>query len=284
MPKVLLAGGALCVAAAIALFLFIGFGAHVPPVADMRALPRAGNGETYVLFIRVPPTCTRRAPCPALYVLDGANWMGPFEHIVDVETRAGRARPVVLVGIGYQDFVATGRLRKRDFTPNFAHEDAAVGATGGAAAFLRVLQGEIIPYVEARYPVDRRERGLAAHSYAGLFAAYALDRAPGLFDRYLIVSPALWFDNYRIFTQHTPPHPGVRIALASDTPTSDESAMARDVRRFSAALQHDTHVTPLVRIYAGTTHMSVPPIAFRDAFPALYPPITSARAAPGENR
>jgi len=270
MRKWLIASAVLL--AALAITVGVGFQTHLLPIADIRPLPRAANGVDYVLYVRAPAACTPAHPCAAAYVLDGAAWTGQFEHAADVAAQAGRAQPIVIVGVGYVDIAGTAWRRKRDFTPNFGQTDSAPSthATGGAAAFLHVLRDEIIPYAESHYPIDPRCRGLIAHSYAGLFAAYTLKRTPDLFDRYLIISPALWFDNYHVFQEQPAPTQPTTIALASDAKTQGVSHMARDVERYGDMLSGNAAFSASVHLYPGATHMSVVPLAFTDAIPLLY--------------
>jgi predicted alpha/beta superfamily hydrolase len=65
--------------------------------------------------------------------------------------------------------------------------------SGGAPAFLRVLREEILPFVEETYRTSE-DRGIAGHSFGGLFAAWMLLEAPDLFRRYGLNSPSLWWE------------------------------------------------------------------------------------------
>ncbi|MEJ0059832.1 MAG: alpha/beta hydrolase-fold protein [Terricaulis sp.] len=162
---------------------------------------RASNGVDYILYTDVPSACTRRSPCPVIYLLDGERWFSSTRDALHGLVGARRAPPVVLVGIGYQNIARTAALRKRDFTPDFG---GASGATGGADAYLRVLRDELMPYAERTMPIDPSRRVLAGHSYAGLFATHALIEAPDLFEATVIVSPALWFGDYATFERNLP--------------------------------------------------------------------------------
>jgi Putative esterase len=94
--------------------------------------------------------------------------------------------------------MAPGLLhRTRDYTPTNVREMAG---GGGAAAYLAFLKTELIPLIERRYRADSAQRGLGGHSLGGLFATYALAHDPGLFRRYWIGSPSLWWDKQVAFT------------------------------------------------------------------------------------
>lgn len=86
------------------------------------------------------------------------------------------------------------RTRGRDMTS--APDPSATWApeTGGADNFIRFLETEVIPTIEARYPVTRH-RTIIGHSLSALFVLHTLGTRPGLFERYIAVSPAIpWAD------------------------------------------------------------------------------------------
>ena len=63
-------------------------------------------------------------------------------------------------------------------------------ADGGAAAFLEFIEKELVPHVEANYPVTQF-RTLIGHSYGGLFTLFALAERPALFNYYLAIDPSM---------------------------------------------------------------------------------------------
>ena len=135
---------------------------------------------------------------PAVYVLDpefnlpttvaAATWLATAGRLA-----GGEFPPVAMVGIGYptEDLVEIRVRRARDLTPT----------PGGAARFLDALVDEVMPQVEARYPVDPADRTLVGHSLGGLFGLLTLFRRPQVFSRYLIVSPSIWWDD-RVVLRH----------------------------------------------------------------------------------
>lgn len=259
----------LLIAAALAL-VALGVLAYrlIAPRSHLLTPPRASNGADYVLYVHVPQAC-RDGGCQALYILDGLAWLPTFARLDDDLSAAHRVRPLVLVGIGYRDAFNTGDLRKKDFTPPFGR---APNRTGGADAFLEVLREEIIPYAERNLPIATGSRGLAGHSYAGLFAAYALAREPDLFDRYFIMSPALWFDGGKIYDVPFEPARGRRfVFLAADTPRGEaHSDMANEVLRLSERLSALRDLTVSHSLIAGRTHNSMVAPAARAGLIALY--------------
>jgi uncharacterized protein len=144
---------------------------------------------------------------PTLYVLDSCLTFGIVagtKHLFDIFS--GGALPLCyLVAIGYADHDVAAR-RFRDYTPTRAELPAGLShpltfGTGGAASYLDVLCGHIIPGLERRYPLDPRERVVVGYSLSGRFATYTLFNAPDAFGRYLIISPSLWWDRGSAFLE-----------------------------------------------------------------------------------
>jgi len=59
---------------------------------------------------------------------------------------------------------------------------------------------KVIPFVDRTYRTIPSDRGLLGHSYGGLFAIYALEQRPALFQRIVAASPALSGDNRLLFS------------------------------------------------------------------------------------
>ena len=146
------------------------------------------TGRDYRIYIGLPPGYAERADrppkYPVIYSLD-ANW----HFTIDV----GSSRflnvgfefdPTIVVGIGYptDDRWELEELRAWDYRPGY-----------GAEAFLRFIQEELVPYIDATYRTDKQDRTLAGHSYGGLFTLYTLFHDTKTFKRYVAMSPALWY-------------------------------------------------------------------------------------------
>ena len=53
---------------------------------------------------------------------------------------------------------------------------------------------ELIPFIDSTYPTTS-ERCIIGHSAGGLFAIYALENQPNLFNSFICIDPSLWYDN-----------------------------------------------------------------------------------------
>ncbi|MES2627774.1 MAG: alpha/beta hydrolase-fold protein [Bacteroidota bacterium] len=130
---------------------------------------------------------------PVIYLLDG-GMDEDFIHIsglVQFNTFPWIQRfpNSILVGIVNTD-------RKRDFTfpSSIKFHQEKIPNAGGSAKFRSFLQKELIPFIANRYPVTS-DRMLIGQSLGGLFATEILFSQPELFNRFIIVSPSLWWND-----------------------------------------------------------------------------------------
>ncbi len=150
---------------------------------------------------------TTTEPLPTLYVLEGGTTVIGFSRLLGALS-GGHFPQTLVVGVGY--ILAPGSMarRNRDFTPTVASfspllPEGAVDTSfglGGGPQFLRSLVEEVIPGIEARYRVHPTDRTLIGVSLSGLFGLYVLFHQPEAFARYLLISPAIWWDNAICFS------------------------------------------------------------------------------------
>lgn len=134
---------------------------------------------------------------PVVYMPDGGI-KEDFPHIANTLadlTASGRIDPVMLVGIENTD-------RRRDLTPASTTEyDRDYGPAGdGAKVFRAFIKDELIPEVESRYRTTST-RTIVGESAAGLFVVDTLFRMPSLFDNYIAMDPALWWNDHELVKQ-----------------------------------------------------------------------------------
>ncbi|HEY2394740.1 MAG TPA: alpha/beta hydrolase-fold protein [Rudaea sp.] len=129
-----------------------------------------------------------------IYVLDG-DWNAKIVvDIVMFMRQVGFMPPVIIVSVP-NFFDAKGiNSRDHDLTPTVVADQPR---SGGAAAFLSFLKTELVPYVDGHYPTNRTHL-IHGHSFGGLFLMYALVNEPKLFDGYLILDPAMSWDQHRL--------------------------------------------------------------------------------------
>lgn len=125
-----------------------------------------------------------------LFVLDGGGDVKIASAIQQFSEESGYIPPLIVVGVLNTD-------RNRDLTPTPVSD---VKNSGGAARFLAFLKTELIPYIDQRYPSDRRHL-LIGHSLGGLFTVYSLLNEPDLFASCIAVDPSVWWDNRWVIRQ-----------------------------------------------------------------------------------
>lgn len=172
----------------------------VIPRAQQYDLTSRINGRTYRLMVASPFQTVSGKPYPVLYVLDGNQYFGTAVEALTRQSMLHTTGSGILVGIGYptDDPQEVFRLRAFDFTLSAPQDPKAVGRFGGADEFIRVLEEEIKPFVQARYNIDYAHQSIWGQSYAGLTALRILFRKPNAFSTYVFSSPSIWWNDREI--------------------------------------------------------------------------------------
>lgn len=163
--------------------------------------------DSYNIEVFYPADFDSSKSYPVVYCLDWRAYEGLIVNTYGLLEYSNQVEPLVLVGIsnsgGWATYFAD---RARDFTPVHIPEldveslkpESNSGITGGGESFLLFLKQELIPEVEKLLNEKPGKRGIVGYSYGGLFATTVLTIDPGLFQKYLIGSPSLWYDDFKI--------------------------------------------------------------------------------------
>lgn len=142
---------------------------------------------------------------PVLWVLDAPLMLRTVVGILDTLVIGNHAPEMIVIGVGSrsEDGLAGIGRRVMDFSPPGSDyfPPGEAGATWQALAplpefphkadeFLALLVDELRPQLAAKYRFSG-EHALFGHSAGGMFAAYALFKRPGAFDKMIIGSPYL---------------------------------------------------------------------------------------------
>ena len=134
-----------------------------------------------------------------IYLLDGSA-DEDFIHVVGLVQFntfgwIKRIPKSIVVGIATVD-------RKRDFTyPTTVEEDKkAFPTTGHSDNFIAFIEKELQPYIEKKYKTNT-SKTIIGQSLGGLFATEVLFKKPNLFNKYIIISPSLWWDDGSLLKQ-----------------------------------------------------------------------------------
>jgi len=166
-------------------------------------------GVEYLVNVHLPMTYgMNEGSYPVIYYTDAFFCTEIVTGTKKILELSGKIANTILVGISLEgDFMRFVSDRSRDLIPTHVPQDKvtvypeATPASGGADNFLAFIEHELFPLVEREYRVDTSDRGLIGSSYGGLFAAWTMVNRPELFQRYLITSPALYWDDYLFFKQ-----------------------------------------------------------------------------------
>jgi len=187
---------------------------HFPPIKTHKLASKI-TGQTYEIHVMLPVSrIDGSEKFPVLYMTD-ANGSIPISQITRTMQTSGELPRFIVVGIGYPvDTVFHSLyLRQRDLTPSTIAQmrypipiegivEVETGKkTGGAPEFLAFIQQELKPFINTNYQTIPEESGYFGISFGGLFGLYVLFHQPDTFNRYVIGSPALWWDNEITFSQ-----------------------------------------------------------------------------------
>jgi len=179
----------------------------VVPNSEVYDFTSAINDSPYKLFIILPKSynANPQRHYPVFYLLDGNDtatiaWLTRSRQHSD-------ASEIIFVGVGYLEPLAgppvplpgkpavPAAQRSADYALYNTSEPWSPPKDKGAPVFLRVLQKEILPYIDQHYRTDPANRGLGGHSLGGLFATYAVFHASDTFQKFWIGSPSLRWDH-----------------------------------------------------------------------------------------
>lgn len=195
-------------------------------------------GVTYDVSVWVPPGYKPESgkKLPLLVLTDGNL---AFTAGVDAARSLVSAQaivPIMVASIGTppeDGEAAFGRRRVYEFSPpDWDLKDpfgevvrqacAQIGSapgrcTGGAPAFLKVINTELIPGLVQRFPVDTAQLGLFGVSAGGFFASFVIFQPESRFTKYIISSPAMAYGGdliHRIEADYAKGHKDLKAAIA----------------------------------------------------------------------
>ncbi|WP_158795867.1 alpha/beta hydrolase [Pedobacter sp. L105] len=161
-------------------------------------------GEKRILNIYLPEGYNKNDSIvyPVTYLLDGSA-DEDFIHVAGLYQFnsfewVNRVPKSIVVGIATVD-------RRRDFTyPTTIEKDKKKYPTSGHSdQFIAFIEKELQPFIEKKYKANH-SRTIIGQSLGGLLATEILLKKPALFNKYIIVSPSIWWDNGSLLDQDSP--------------------------------------------------------------------------------
>lgn len=147
--------------------------------------------EKRVINIWTPPNYAQnRDSLPVLYILDGGI-NEDFAHLantLDMLIKQGNIPKLILVGIENTD-------RRRDFTgpTEIEYDLKHVPNPGGAGNFRKFIKNELFPTIDKKYRTTSI-KGIIGESAAGLFVIETFILEADMFNYYVAMDPALWYN------------------------------------------------------------------------------------------
>jgi predicted alpha/beta superfamily hydrolase len=182
-----------------------------------------------------------------------------------------RMPQVIIVNVNLDSPRDMLALRARDFTPTKTSEEPT---SGGGAAFLDFFEHELIPFIDRTYRTIPSDRGLLGHSYGGLFAIYALEQRPALFQRIVAASPSLGWDNRLLLTAARDRLHSLPALVRLDLSVGDENDNTEDTTAFAKLLDElkPARLDYRFTVYHGENHNSVRLVSFPAGLYWVYRP------------
>lgn len=246
--------------------------AFLPALAgDYFALDSIETDSRYHIFVRLPEGYAEQpdADWPVVYLLDGDStfpMLAPQHLFLHYDERLTEA---VVVGIAYGGF---GEINRRGFDFRPVLES---GETGGAPAFLAMLERELIPRIESEFRTDAAKRVLVGQSRGGSFAIYAAVERPALFYGYVASNPGRDYPDRLLYGMGRA-MPKVRTEGSLIVASGSRD---RDYLRGTALQWAQTFATrgdlPWRAVFLdieGGTHAASLPEVYRRAMLELFPP------------
>lgn len=248
-----------------------------------------------VAFPAAPVPAGQRAP--VIYVLDG-NWSFAIAAQIAraLTIGPGGIPPAIVVGIGYDvdgpaAFGTTSALRYRDLAHGVDEKHIAMmrgmippalwpdGApVGKSERFARFIEKQLKPFIEERYPVDVTNQTLLGVSLGGLFVLRTLFTAPSSFQRYVAISPSIWWNCCELLEAEARAIAAGELrgrlfmGVGADEHTqAPEARMVMNLVEMAARLRRgcpDLRLTSY--IFPEEGHMSVPPAGISRGLRAVF--------------
>lgn len=238
--------------------------------------------EKRILNIYLPEGYNKNdsATYPVIYLLDGSA-DEDFIHVVGLIqfnnfSWINRVPKSIVVGIANTD-------RRKDFTfPTTVEADKKrFPSTGHCDKFIAFIEKELQPFIEKKYKTNA-SKTIIGQSLGGLLATEILFTKPSLFNKYIIISPSLWWDNGSLL-KHSPeilkenflPQTDIYIGVGKEglAPTDIPHVMEVEANVLAEKIQHtkSKNVTVYFDYLPQEDHATITHQAIFNALRLLYP-------------
>ena len=217
---------------------------------------------------------------PVIYLLDGSA-DEDFIHIAGLVQFnsfewVNQVPKSIVVGIATVD-------RRRDFTfpTTIAKDKKAYPTSGHSDKFISFIERELQPDIERKYKTNN-SKTIIGQSLGGLLETEILFTKPSLFNKYIIISPSLWWDNGCILNENELPlltlfkqSIDIYIAVGNEgiTPTEIPRVMEDDASLLADKIMcvENKNINVHFQYLPFENHGTILHQAVSNAFRALYP-------------
>ena len=238
----------------------------------VRELPSKIVGTTYKLYIRLPKGYfTSGKRFPVVYLLDADYSFLLARNISEHLSDRDHLKELILVGIAYAGPLQYRLNRTRDYTPTHVatggYGPEYQKVSGGAPKFRDFLERELFPWMSREYRIRSDDRTLVGHSFGGLFGSWLLVTRPELFQRYILASPSLWYDDHLVLKLEeafakTKRRLAARMYLCVGSEEVGNYDMVTDMKTFADRLRRRQYERLALDslVWGGETHNSIFPL------------------------
>lgn len=243
---------------------------HHTEVVEMKS---ASNGNTYPIYIYLPGSYYfTNQNYPVIYMLDAYSSFGIMTQMNALLAFDKELPEAIIVGIssegGSKEFIYN---RARDYTPtkisteNLPEEvKLMTPASGGAGKFLEFIKNELVPAIDSKYRTVKNDRTLVGHSYGGLFCFYTLFSQPEWFNKYVILSPVVFWDNYfmtKLESKFLESHKTLNATIYTAVGSLEPESFQNDWKNFISTLRKRNYagLNLYDEVLPGETHYTVIP-------------------------
>jgi len=235
------------------------------------------KGETYMIQVGLPiGYAASDKSYPVFYITDGDISFGMTKGIADLLMIGREIQDIIVVGIGYgQGLKYRQETRGRDLIPGSDNLIAEGENASGADNFIQFIQHELFPVINKNYRTIPDSSAIGGHSLGGMLNSYILFKQPELFNKYVIGSPLIYWDNHTILkleTEYFNRYKELNRTVFVYYGSQENKDFTNPIDEFIQNIQtHNYKGLRLVpRIFEGETHMSVPSVAFTHGLKAVF--------------
>lgn len=257
------------------------------PDTEIHLIYSSNVNQEFSIFVALPHTYTKLDKAyPTLYVLDANGVFGTVTETVRMLTALNEIPEIIIIGIGYpvNSLTKTFAFRTRDYTPTRVDEwykeiplpnKPNYCGSGGAPQFLRFIREELMPFISTTYRTISQDDAILGFSFGGLFALYTLFDKPSTFQRYIIGSPTVWWDESVILSHEqnfAANNTDLSAKFFMSVGANENERMVTGMQTLAKAMQDRRYknLEMKTHIFEGETHTSVAPATISRGLRAVF--------------